>query len=396
MRLLYLLPIATLVACKGAPPPSAAAAAPAAKAAVATVVSVAAVKEEKLPAVIELSGTLEADERSEVAASSAGLVTEVAVGVGSKVKKGDLLVRVDRRDAAMRLAQATAATAQASARLGLKAGDAFSPNKVPEVQAAHEAAQLADTEFKRAKALVEGGSSPQSVLDQAKSRQEQAKAQFEAAMNGAKTSWAALQAAKAAQDLTEKASADTDVIAPFDGTIDAKRVAPGEFATMGKVVAVLVRTDPLRLKIDVPEANAGAVAIDGEVLLTVGAWPDRVFTGKIKRIAAALKPQSRTLAIEAEVANADGVLKPGFFAHAALVVPGKDATALLVPPSAVGTSGSAARLFVIEGNTAIERIVSVGRSWQGLVEVRAKLKAGEKVATDHLDTLVDGAHVTIK
>ncbi len=395
MRLLYLLPLISLVACKGAPPAAQPVAAPQ-KAVVTQSVHVAAVKEEKLPAVIELSGTLEADERSEVASSIAGLVTEVAVDVGSKVKKGDLLVRIDRRDAAMRLAQATAATAQAGARLGLAPGGAFNANKVPEVQVVREALELAETDAKRAKALVEGGSAPQSQLDTAKSRQEQARAQYEATLNGARTSWAALQAAKAAQDLTEKASADTDVIAPFDGVIDAKRVAPGEYATVGKVMVVLVRTDPLRLRVDVPETNAGSVQIDGDVLLTVSAYPDKVFNGKIKRIGAALKAQSRALAIEAEVTNTDGALKPGFFAHVALVLPGKDAPALLVPLTAIGTSGSAARVFVIQGGVAVERIVAVGRSWQGLVEVRGALKPGETVATDSLDALTDGANVSVK
>lgn len=395
MRLLYVLPLATLVACKGAPP-APPPAAPAQKAAAAQAVQVATVKEEQLPAVIELSGTLEADERSEVAAAIAGLVTEVAVDVGSKVKKGDLLARIDRRDAAMRLAQATAATAQAGARLGIQPGGNFNPQKVPEVQAAREAMDLAETEATRAKALVEGGSASQSQYDQAKSRQEQARAQHEAVLNGAKTSFAALQAARAAQELTEKASTDTDVIAPFDGVIDAKRVAPGEYAMPGKVVAVLVRTDPLRLRVDVPETSAAAVQLEGDVLLTVAAFPGKTFTGKIKRIGAALKAQSRTLAMEAEVANADGALKPGYFAHVSLVIPGKDATARLVPASAIGTSGSAARVFVISGGAAIERIVAVGRSWQGLVEVRGALKAGEQIATDHLDTLTDGARVSTK
>ena len=392
--LLVVLPTA-LLGCKGGKP----AAPPVAvvqKAAVTLPVDVTTVAQDTLPAVVELSGTLEADERSEVASSIAGLITEVAVDVGSQVKKGDLLVRIDRRDAAMRLAQATAATAQAGARLGLQPGQAFNPGRVPEVQASKEALELAETEAKRAKALVEGGSAPQSLYDQAKSRAEQAKAQYEATLNGAKTSWAALQAARAAQDLTEKASTDTDVIAPFDGTIDAKRVAPGEYATPGKVVAVLVRTTPLRLKVEVPETSAGAVKLDGDVLLTVAAWPDRVFTGKIKRIAAALKPTSRTLAMEAEIPNAEGDLKPGFFAHVSLVIPGKDAPALLVPAKAIGTSGSAARVFVVQGGVALERIVSVGRAWHGLVEVRGGLKAGETVAAGALETLSDGARVSVK
>jgi RND family efflux transporter MFP subunit len=264
---------------------------------------------------------------------------------------------------------------------------------MPEVQAAKESLQLAETEAKRAKLLYEGGSAPQALADQAKARAETARAQYEAALNGAKTAWAALKMARAAEDLSEKASNDTDVRAPFAGVVAERRITAGEYAMPGRVVAVLVKTDRLRLKVDVPESESAKVQPGGEVLLTVAAWPGRVFQGKVARVGAALKPMSRALPIEAEIDNPDGALKPGFFAHVQLVLPGEAESALLVPPTAIGTSGSATRVFVIEGGSAIEHVVAVGRHWQDLVEVRGTLPKSAKVAVDHLDELTDGARV---
>lgn len=365
-------------------------------AAKALTVHAVAVTQQDLPATLDLSGTLVADETSEVAASAAGVVTDVMVDVGARVKKGDVLVRIDRRDAAMRMAQASASTAQASARLGIKAGDAFNAQRVPEVQVARQALDLAETEAKRAKALFEGGSAAQSVWDQARVRAEQARGQYEAAVNGARQGWAGLQAARAAEDLTEKASSDTDVKAPFDGVVNEKRIAPGEYAMPGKVVAVLVRSNPLRLRIDVPESDAGRVQEGGEVLLTVSAWPGRVFKATIKRIGASLKAQSRTLPVEAEVPNEKEELKPGFFARASVLLPGTPHPTLLMPPEAVGSTGSAARVFVLEGDRVVERIISVGRTWNGLVEVRGALHVGDRVATSHVAELTDGVRVIVK
>lgn len=154
----------------------------------------------ELPDTLELTGSLAADLQSEVAAAVPGIVREVLVDVGSRVKQGDVLVRQDDRDGALRQAQAVAATAQASARLGVvRGGESFSAQRVPEVQVAKDTLQLAETELTRARALVEGGSAAQSMLDQAKARVEQSRGQYAAALNGAKASWAAVKAAEAAE-----------------------------------------------------------------------------------------------------------------------------------------------------------------------------------------------------
>ncbi len=383
---------------KGAPAKAAQDARPATPSAAEVVlaVDVSAATSQLLPRALEFAGALAADETSEVAAPTPGIVSEVLIDVGTRVQKGDVLVRIDKRDAVMRLSQASAATQQAYARLGMHPGEGFAASKVPEVQLAREALQLAETEAKRAKALVEGGSAPQAQLDAAKTRLEQARAQVDAAVNGAQQAWAGLQAAKAAQDLSEKAAGDTEVRAPFEGVVTERRINPGEYAQAGRVVAVLVRDRPLRLKFDVPEQHAARVQPDAQVLVTVAAYPEVRFAGTVKRIAGALKPAARTLPVEAELDNSDGRLKPGFFATLLLLLGGEPQPAVLVPKSAIGSSGSAERVFVIDGGRAVEHVVAVGRSWDGLVEVRGSVKAGEVVAISGVDKLTDGAKVAVK
>lgn len=383
---------------KPAAAPTAPAAAAAAKKPAKPLVQVTAeaASSAQLPGMLELTGSMAAHLQSEVAVSVPGLVREVLVDVGSRVQQGDVLVRLDERDGALRQAQAAAATAQASARLGVaKPTDSFSAQRVPEVQVAKDALQLAETELARAKSLVAGGSAAQSVLDQASARAEQARGQYEAALNGAKASWAAVQAARAAENITKKAIADADVRAPFAGVIQERRIQPGEFAGVGRVVAVLVADDPIRVRVDLPEAEVALAQPGAEALVRVSAWPDRVFTAKVARVAAALRPQSRALPIELEVPNPTGELKAGFFARVTLLRPTQTAPAVLVPRSAIGTTGSTTRVFVVEGGVALERIVAIGRSWQDKIEVIGNLKPGEPVATSQLDALQDGQKVLV-
>jgi RND family efflux transporter MFP subunit len=355
----------------------------------------AAVIEQSLPSTLEASGTLAADESSEVAAPGPGIVLAVEVDVGSKVKKGDVLVRLDGRDASLRLAQASAARAQAAARLGLVPGKPFDPKQMAEVRAAKEAMDLAVSDAERTKSLFESGGVPQAQWDAARARAEQARAQYDAAMSGAQQAVAGLSAAEAQANLAQKAVGDTLIRAPFDGAVAERRISAGEFAQVGRVVVVVVQQDPLRLRLDIPEADAGQVVLGREVTLSVAAHPGRVFHGTIKRIGASVKTQTRSLPLEAEVPNADGALKPGSFARAQIALGGSERRALLVPRVAVGTTGSASRVFVRAGGRVIERIVAIGREVDGKVEVRGTLAANDEVAITELDKLSDGAEVKV-
>lgn len=175
--------------------------------------------------------------------------------------------------------------------------------------------------------------------------------------------------------------------------IQERRVSPGEYAGPGKVLVLLVRDNPIRVKVDLPEAEAALAVVGGEALVRVAAFPDRIFAGKIVRVAAALKAQSRALPLEIEVANDSGELKAGFFARVVLIRPGQPKPAVVVAPAAIGTTGSAARVFVVEGGALSERIVAVGRTWQGQTEILGNLKAGEQVVVGDHNQLEDGRKV---
>lgn len=350
----------------------------------------------RLPGTLELSGTLDADERSEVAAQAPGAVLKVNVDVGSRVKKGEPMVELDARDASLRVAAANAQAAQQLARLGIKPGEKLDVEKVADVRAAREARDLAKSEAERAQKLFASGGVTQQQLDQAKSAAERAEAQLDATKNGVEQAWAGLAAAQAQARLSQKGAEDMAIRAPFDGAVAEKRIAPGEYAQPGRVVVVVVRDNPLRLRVDVPETDVGAIVIGHEVEISVSAFPGRTFRGTLKRIGASMKVQSRSLPVEAEVPNEKGELRPGFFARASIALTEGATDALLVPRAAIGQSGSSARVFVRAGDRVVERLVATGREFDGLVEIRsAALKAGDEVAITAVGDLTDGAAVAV-
>ncbi len=356
----------------------------------------AEINQRKLPRTLELTGSLDADERSEVAAQTAAVVTEVKVDVGTRVKKGDPLVLLDGRDATLRVASASAQTKQAMARLGIKPGDRFDAEQVADVRAAKEAMDLAVAEAERSKALFDSGSISQSAWDQARSGAERARAAYEAARNGAEQAYAGLIASQAQANLAQKAASDTQIRAPFDGAVVERRISPGEYAAPGRVVVVLVRDNPLRLRVDVPEVDAGSVKVDSPVEVSVAAFPGHLFKGTVKRVGASLKVQSRTLPIEAEVPNDEGKLKPGYFARAYISLGGEPQDALLVPKAAITESGASSRVFVKSGENVVERLVVTGREIDGLVEIKGPLSPTDKVAVEGVAELSDGAAVVEK
>jgi RND family efflux transporter MFP subunit len=202
-----------------------------------------------------------------------------------------------------------------------------------------------------------------------------------------------MQTAQSQAGLSAKSLDDTKIRAPFDGVVVERRISPGEFATGGRVVVVIMRDDPLRLRFDVAERSVGGLAVGQPVELSVAAHPGRTFTGTVKRIGGSVKVQSRTLPVEAEVPNTEGLLKPGFFARALVALVGDPKPALFVPRAALSPAATGQRVFVKTGGRVVERLVVVGAADGDLVQVSGKLEADEEVAIDHLEALSDGAAV---
>ena len=342
---------------------------------------------------IEVTGTLAAQEEAEVAAEVQGRVIATPVERGTRVGEGDPLIRISSAEMEAQVAEADANAAQIVGRLGLADGSEFAVDKVPEVANARAGLDLAEGDFARAQMLFDKKLLSKADFDTRSAQAEVARRQYDIARNGAMQQYQALLAARARLSLAQKALADTVVRSPFAGVVGQRLVSVGAYVARGTKVASVMRTNPLRVNLTVPEQYSAEVAIGRPVSLEVDAAPGKTFEGQVRYVSPALQSDSRTLIVEALVANDSGVLKPGSFATAR-IEQGSERPGVLVPKAAVRTVSGTSRVYVISGERTEERIVTVGQSVDDLLEITTGLKAGENVATSNVEKLSDGSRVT--
>jgi RND family efflux transporter MFP subunit len=360
----------------------------------------------ELPRFFEATGSLIADEQTDVAPAVGGKVVAVNVDLGNWVDRGAVLVRLDDRDARIRLDQATAQVAQneaavrqAEARIGLRPGQAFDPERVAEVGAARVALEFAEKQLRRSERLVETGDVSRSAYDQQKAQRDQLAEQYEAARTLARQNYAAIATARAAVDSAKtqiaqarKAIADAVVTAPISGYVLDRPADLGEYVTTSSKIATIVRTNPLRVRIDIPEQALTAVREGQSVSVSVSAYPDRTFSGRVHHVAPSVTPNSRTMTVEAEVENNEGLLRPGQFATVRILLP-QTSPAVLVPARSVRTESGTSYIFAIKNGHAEKRIVQLGQTEGDLVEIKTGLAVDEQVATTNVELLNDGTPV---
>ncbi len=360
----------------------------------------------ELPRFFEATGSLSGDEQTDVSPSIAGKVVLVAVDLGSYVKRGQTIVRLDDVDSKLRVEQtqaqvdqAKAALRQAEEKVGIRPGQSFDPSKLPEVANARVALELAEKNFRRSEKLIESGDISRSVYDQQKAQRDQLKEQYEAALSLARQNYAAVMTARAnvanaesQLNLARRSQSYANVYSPIDGYVADRPADLGEYVSTTTKVATIVRINPLRVRIDIPEQAIPTVSVGQSVSVTTSAWPDRNFSGRIARISPNVTPTSRTLTVEAEIENGSGVLKPGQFATVR-ILESRAAPATLVPARAVRTESGVSRVFVIKDGRAQERLVQVGQTEGDLVEVKSGVAEGENVATSNIEQLSDGMAV---
>ncbi len=344
---------------------------------------------------LRVTGSLAADEQADVAAETAGRVVETPIERGTRVAAGAVLIRVSATEADASLREAEANAAQLEARLGLEPHQPFDPTHVPEVLSAKASLDWAEADFSRIKALLDQKVVSQAEYDQKATAVRAAQQQYLTAQNTAQQSYRALLAARARVDLAAKAAADTTVKAPFGGQVAERLVSTGDYVTRGMKVAQIVRIDPLRVELTVPEQYLSRVREGQPVKLTVDAYPGEIFTAKVRFVSPALKADQRALTVEAVAPNPGGRLKPGLFATALLQQPAP-APALLAPASAVETVAGTSRMYVVVGDKLEERIVTLGERTGDRVEIVTGVKAGERVAVNPAGKLADGTHVTVQ
>lgn len=391
----------------------------------------------QIPTYFEATGSLASDAQTDVAPTSGGKIVEVNFDVGSYVNKGDVLVRLDPRDAQIRLEQARAQVEQArkaaqqadanvnqaianlrqtQARLGVSDGESFDIANFSQVKSIRAQLELAEKELARTTRLLETGDVSRSIYDQRKSQRDALLGQLDEARSNAAVAIKAIDTARSAVgtaqaaaaqaragvataqtqvDQAQKSLSDTAVYAPISGYV-AERVADlGEYVTPNTPnakVATIVRTAVLRLRIDVPEQSIGKVSVGQGVSAQVTAYPDRNFAGTIVRILPSLNATQRTLTVEAEIENTGNLLKPGQFATVR-ITQSKPEPAVMIPTSAVRTEGDINKVYVVKDGVANERLVQLGFLENEMIEVKQGIQEGETVATSNLDKLGDGVIV---
>lgn len=388
----------------------------------AVAVTTTRVEVREVPSFIQATGSLTANESSDVASQTSGQVVSTPVNIGAFVRQGAVIARLNDRDARLRLRQSQAAVQQAlagvrqaEARLGLGPNGRFDASTIPEVRSAASAydsalaqQRLAEANAKRYAELVETGDVARSVYDQYRTQADTARAQtagarqqLEIAINQARqnnqaiqTAQAAVTSAQAQVAISQKAVEDALIRAPYSGYISARPIAVGEYVTPASVIATILLTHTLKLELQVPEMQAPNLRPGMPVSWTVDAYRDRQFAGTVTAINPAIDPASRSIMVEASVQNQDNALRSGMFVTARITLSG-GSQMIFVPREAVVSdqNTNSYRVFVVQGTTAHLRVVQVGDEENGMVQILSGVQANEEVATSNLQQLYEGAKV---
>lgn len=374
-------------------------------------------------AVIQATGTVTADEASDVAPKAAGKIANLSVDAGQFVSGGAVIARVDDRDARLQLAAAQAAVkkarvgvTQAEARLGLGPNGNFNASNIPEVRAAaanHEQAlaelRQAEANEKRYRELTQSGDVAmityetfRTTRDTARTRANAARQQLDVAINAARQNNQAIAAAKADVETAQtqvneaqQAIADTIIRAPFSGFVSSRPVAVGEFVSSASIVATILRTNPIKVQIQVAEADLPYVGLGRGVSVEIDAYKDRKFAGTVTSVNPAVDPVSRSAIVEASIQNGDNALRPGMFATARINKEG-GGKGVFIPKTAVynDQATQSYRAFVIVEGVAKLRVIQLGPEEGESIQILNGINADEVVATSNLEQLYEGARVS--
>jgi len=338
------------------------------------------VKLQELRRNVESVGSLFALEEVTVSSEVDGKVDEVLVDVGDRVERGQPLVNVSTIELKLALDQQRALYQQARARLGITEDSDDIKNVLDSAEVKKAAADLKEAEeaYKRSQQLLEKRLIPRQDFDQVDARVHSARAAYDLAVQSVQNLRAQLPQYKASVELAEKKLRDAVIRAPFKGQIKERVVSPGQYLKVQTPVMVIVSVDPLRVRLKIPETMAGLIQIGDRLQVTVDAYPNRTFSGKLSRINPSVDPQSRTFEVEALLENAEGLLKPGFFVKARIPSAKLD-PGMVVPQDALQYSYGIYKIFLIQGDVLKEQEVKVGDLSAEQIEIVSGVKAGDMI-----------------
>jgi len=373
--------LAAAAGCKSDYPATGKAASPDSKSAARQVRTVK-VAETPIGETVTVNGNLAAYDHITVGMKVPARLQTISVDLGSVIRKGQVIAQLEQQDYKLRVQQAEAGLAQARARLGLNpdgADDRVSAEETGTVRQAKAVLDDAKLRRDRAAKLVEQGVVSRAELDTAESEYKVALSRYQDGLEEIRNRQGLLAQRRTELALAKQQLADTLVYSPMDGVVQEKKASAGEYLAAGAPVVDVVRIDPLRLRVDVPERESHNIKMGQSVRVSVEGDPDS-YLGYIKRLSPTISEQSRVLSVEADVRNS-GRLRPGAFVKAEIVT-NQTASAVTVPPNAIVTFAGIDKVILVENGKALEKAVTLGRRGSDWVEIKAGVNVGQSVVVD--------------
>jgi membrane fusion protein (multidrug efflux system) len=342
-------------------------------------VSVVLVTSKNVDRVIQLPGEFLPFQSVFLHARVAGYVDEIYVDRGSRVDRGQVLVKLSAPELTAQVAEAESKAEAAEAQKA-------------EAQALLASAQSNYDRLRQASA-TEGAISGNELI--------QAEKAVEAANALVRSRESATRAAFASVRAVTQMHQYLEVKAPFDGAVTERFVHPGALVgpnggdTSSGALVKLEQLSRLRLVVAVPEAAYGGIVTGEQVGFHVPAYPDQAFTAVVSRVAGALEPKSRTMSVELDVANPRRVLAPGMYPEVSWPLKGQGSS-LLVPPSSIVTTTE--RTFVIRVKEGRAEWITVrrGSALGNQIEVFGALSPGDLVVRQGTDEIREGTTLRVR
>ncbi len=339
------------------------------------------------PYKLTLPGQTDAFDTATIYPRATGYITERRVDIGSRVKKGDLLIRIASPDVDQQLLQAKAQLNQT------RASQAQAKASLDQAKANLD---LANVTFKRTNALTQRGYETVQNNDNQKTQVNSQQASVETAEAGIKVAAANEEAQQATVDRLQTLTQFEQVVAPFDGIITTRGVDNGDLVNAdtktGNPLFTVAADKVLRVTVHVPQTSSNGIHDGLSADVTLPQMPNRTFTGKIARSSVALLDSARTLTTEVDVQNPDGALRPGAFVNVAFSVP-RERPNVMLPAEALVFNQNGLQVITVQDDQAHYQKVAIYRDFGKSVELRDGLTGGEHVVVNPPTDLPEGGKV---
>jgi multidrug resistance efflux pump len=357
------------------------------------------------------TGTIKSDNEARLSSERTGRIIRLGAEEGDAVKAGQALAELESRDSSIDVRRAESAFQGAQSRLR-EAVESYAPYKSElESSLKKAAAVLTETrqQLERQKDLLSKGYVSKEQYEAVVRQFDVASAQHEsatAAMKNLSAKESAILGLKmsveeAGQSLTlaRLQQSRSFITSPIDGIVTGRKVEIGDTAAPGKPLFSVVSLESLYVETTVDEADVSKVQTGQDASITMDAYADKTFSGKVYLISPVVlgeRLEARTFRVRTRLTDRVAVLKPGMSADVEIITDRVE-KALLVPSQAVTERGGKRYVYRLAGSRAALVEVSTGLSNWTFTEIKQGLKEGDKVITS-MDApgLADGARVSVE